>query len=95
MGLWDTFAVTKIFRSPSKKDHLEQIRDDTGVPFNAMLFFDDNRRACADARALGVPTVHLSQEDGFCGKALEEGLKLFRQQGKSRGLMQSWLRSTG
>jgi magnesium-dependent phosphatase 1 len=71
-GLRDLFKFVEIFPG-HKRTHFENLRRDSGVPFEKMLFFDDSRDGkygnCLPVSQLGVLSVHcpkgLHSEDIF------------------------------
>ncbi|KAI8844663.1 magnesium-dependent phosphatase-1 [Chytriomyces cf. hyalinus JEL632] len=42
----------------SKKNHFISLRDMAGVPFEDMIFFDNERSRCKEVASLGVATVY-------------------------------------
>eukprot|EP00957_Ditylum_brightwellii_P011928 899712-Ditylum_brightwellii.AAC.1 len=60
-GLRDFFDHVEIFPG-NKKAHFENLKRDSGVPYNEMLFFDDSRDGrfgnCQPVSELGVLSVH-------------------------------------
>ncbi|MCZ6671512.1 MAG: magnesium-dependent phosphatase-1 [Verrucomicrobia bacterium] len=53
LGVKERFAYQEIFPG-SKVTHIKNIASASGIPLNAMLFFDDEQRNLHDLRPLGV-----------------------------------------
>ena len=76
LGIRDRFPYEEIF--PSRKiQHLENIREASGVELENMLFFDDEMRNLYDLRPLGVKCVFVP--DGLNDRLFREGLELFNE----------------
>ncbi|CAM9603807.1 unnamed protein product, partial [Heterosigma akashiwo] len=60
-GLDELFSYVEIFPA-DKKAHFENLREKSGIPFEEMLFFDDNRDGkygnCLPVSQMGVLSVH-------------------------------------
>mmetsp|Transcript_9415 Transcript_9415/g.14469 ORF Transcript_9415/g.14469 Transcript_9415/m.14469 type:complete len:408 (+) Transcript_9415:248-1471(+) len=60
-GIHDFFDHTEIFPG-DKKAHFQSLQQKSGIPYNEMLFFDDNRDGrygnCVPVSELGVLSVH-------------------------------------
>lgn len=62
--------------------HFTQFEKQSGIPFDRMLFFDDESRNILDISRLG--TVAILVEEGVDNNVIEEGLREFvKQQNKS------------
>lgn len=69
----DVLHPSSVIRTAeSKLSHLRDIRKALNVPFNELLFFDDERYICEEGESLGVHCVQVDRE-GLCLRALEEG----------------------
>ncbi|KAF2220867.1 acid phosphatase-domain-containing protein [Elsinoe ampelina] len=71
---WSLFDVLEIYPG-DKKVHFERIRKKTGLPFEEMLFFDDERRN-KNVESLGV-TMRLVR-DGVTVEEVEKGVGEWR-----------------
>ncbi|BBN02262.1 hypothetical protein Mp_2g13900 [Marchantia polymorpha subsp. ruderalis] len=70
------FPVMEIYSSwTHKTDHFRKIHQKTGVPYNSILFFDDEHRNIQAVRNMGVTCVHVSS--GVNLDALKTGLQGF------------------
>lgn len=56
--LEDAAEHAEIYPVRSKVEQFERLRDKTGVPYDRMLFFDNEERNVRDVRALGVRCAH-------------------------------------
>ena len=85
----DFFDQLQIFPE-SKITHFTRIHKDTGIPYEEMLFFDDESRN-KNVESLGV--IMWLVRDGVTWRELEEGVKSWRKRngrvgtpcGKERG----------
>ena len=68
------FGYEEIFPS-SKIAHFTNLHRDTDIPFEEMLFFDDERRNIVEVGALGVKCVEVS--NGMSWDLYQNGLSLF------------------
>ncbi|KAH7287749.1 hypothetical protein KP509_32G072200 [Ceratopteris richardii] len=76
LGLTNLFVDLEIFPSwTHKTDHFKNIHEKTSIPFNSMLFFDDEYRNIKSVSQMGVTSVHV--DDGVNIKALKKGLTDF------------------
>ena len=73
-GIEHRFAFAEIYPE-AKFSHFSSLRDDSGVAFDNMLFFDDERRNIRDINELGVTCVHVAS--GMTTSVLEYGLSDF------------------
>ena len=74
MGHWSRFDSAEIFPS-SKVAHFSNLHRDLGIPFEEMLFFDDEERNIIEVGALGVKCIHVAR--GIDRGIFEKGLDLF------------------
>ncbi|KAL8540521.1 hypothetical protein ACS0TY_001956 [Phlomoides rotata] len=78
LGIKSLFAAQEIFSSwTHKTDHFLKIRGKTGVPYNEMLFFDDENRNIEAVSKMGVTCILV--RDGVDLEALRQGLSKFSQ----------------
>ncbi|CAN1332558.1 Magnesium-dependent phosphatase 1 [Linum perenne] len=72
------FPTQEIFSSwTHKTEHFQKIHSRTGVPFNSMLFFDDEDRNINTVSKMGVTSILVG--NGVNLGALREGLTRFSQ----------------
>ncbi|KAI5057744.1 hypothetical protein GOP47_0027759, partial [Adiantum capillus-veneris] len=85
LGLTSLFVDMEIFPSwTHKTEHLKNIQQKTSIPYNSMLFFDDEDRNIQSVSRMGVTSILV--DDGVNIKALREGLTDFtrsKNQGSS------------
>ncbi|KAL6875778.1 hypothetical protein ACP4OV_013291 [Aristida adscensionis] len=76
LGIHAMFGAQEIFYTWNPKgDHFQNIRRKTGVPYQSMLFFDDEVRNVIAANKLGVCCVRV--EKGLTLEKLNMGLSNF------------------
>lgn len=66
----------------SKVQHLKEIQFALQIPFERLLFFDDEERICEEARGMGVRCVNVGKESGVTRDMFEHGLRLFLPKSK-------------
>uniref|UniRef100_A0A5B7B8T2 Putative magnesium-dependent phosphatase 1 n=1 Tax=Davidia involucrata TaxID=16924 RepID=A0A5B7B8T2_DAVIN len=72
------FVAQEIFSSRTHKtDHFQRINQRTGVPYNSMLFFDDEDRNIEAVSKMGVTSILVG--NGVNLGALRQGLTEFSQ----------------
>ncbi|KAK8636539.1 hypothetical protein V6N13_124284 [Hibiscus sabdariffa] len=72
------FVTKEIFSSwKHKTDHFQRIHSRTGIPFNSMLFFDDEDRNIQAVSKMGVTSIHV--DNGVSVGALRQGLTEFAE----------------
>lgn len=75
--MWDVAEgghLVEIYKG-SKRRHFEALRDKTDLPFDSMLFFDDDPSNIYDVSRLGVTCI--LTPDGVTRDAFQEGLTKF------------------
>lgn len=73
LGLTSFFVDMEIFPSwTHKTEHFKNIQRKTNIPFNSMLFFDDEDRNTQSVSRMGVSSVLV--DNGVTIEALKEGL---------------------
>ncbi|CAI9104119.1 OLC1v1002735C1 [Oldenlandia corymbosa var. corymbosa] len=78
LGISSMFVVKEIFSSwTHKTDHFQRINRRTGVPYNAMLFFDDENRNIEAVSKMGATSILVRK--GVNLGAFREGLTKFSQ----------------
>ncbi|KAJ4839902.1 hypothetical protein Tsubulata_046877 [Turnera subulata] len=82
-GSWHELVIeNEIFSSwTHKTEHFQKIHLRTGVPFNSMLFFDDEDRNIQTVSKMGVTSILV--DNGVNLGALREGLTKFTQNVKT------------
>ena len=74
MGHWSRFDRTEIFPS-SKLAHFSNLNRDLGIPYEEMLFFDDEDRNIVEVGTLGVKCQQVDR--GIDLEVFQTGLELF------------------
>ncbi|CAO2830349.1 unnamed protein product [Amaranthus hypochondriacus] len=78
LGIQSMFTVQEIFSSwTHKTEHFQRIHTRTGIPFDSMLFFDDEHRNIEAVSKMGVTCVWVDR--GVNLEALRQGLTHFSQ----------------
>ncbi|XP_021903821.1 magnesium-dependent phosphatase 1 [Carica papaya] len=78
LNIKSMFITQEIFSSwTHKTEHFQRIRSRTGVPFNSMLFFDDEDRNIQAVSKMGVTSILVGK--GVNLGALRQGLTEFSQ----------------
>ncbi|KAL3620982.1 hypothetical protein CASFOL_035894 [Castilleja foliolosa] len=78
LGLKSMFVAQEIFSSwTHKTDHFQRINRKTRIPYNEMLFFDDEDRNIEAVSKMGVTSILVG--NGVNLKALKQGLSSFSQ----------------
>ncbi|KAJ1387018.1 Magnesium-dependent phosphatase-1, eukaryotic/archaeal-type [Sesbania bispinosa] len=78
LSIKSVFVAQEIFYSwTPKTDHFQRIHLGTGVPFNSMLFFDDDNKNIQAVSKMGVTSILV--RDGVNLGAFKEGLTKFSQ----------------
>eukprot|EP00252_Welwitschia_mirabilis_P014119 TRINITY_DN31161_c0_g1_i1.p1 TRINITY_DN31161_c0_g1~~TRINITY_DN31161_c0_g1_i1.p1 ORF type:complete len:185 (+),score=21.52 TRINITY_DN31161_c0_g1_i1:237-791(+) len=76
LGITSLFSAMEIFPSwTHKTQHFQKIQQKTGVPFNAMLFFDDEDRNIDSVSKMGVTSIWLG--NGINLEAFKTGLRSY------------------
>ncbi|KAI5661331.1 hypothetical protein M9H77_20654 [Catharanthus roseus] len=92
LGIKSMFVAKEIYSSwTHKTDHFQKINQKTGVPYNSMLFFDDENRNIEAVSKMGVTSVLV--RNGVNLGALREGLRKYSENlaSKERN-RQKWLK---
>eukprot|EP00878_Enallax_costatus_P022505 GHUV01023877.1.p1 GENE.GHUV01023877.1~~GHUV01023877.1.p1 ORF type:complete len:131 (+),score=35.67 GHUV01023877.1:562-954(+) len=76
LTLFDVSLHNEIYPG-SKLTHFKQIHERSGIDYEDMLFFDNERWNCTEVSKLGVKCVHTPR--GMTAAAWQEGLSLFSQ----------------
>ncbi|XP_012835344.1 PREDICTED: magnesium-dependent phosphatase 1-like [Erythranthe guttata] len=78
LGIKSMFVAQEIFASwTHKTDHFQKINNTTGVPYNEMLFFDDEDRNIVTVSKMGVTSILV--DNGVNLVALRRGLSEYSQ----------------
>lgn len=76
------WALQEIYPG-NKTRHFRCIYRDSGIPFEDMLFFDNEMRNCREVRKLGVTSVYTP--DGMTDRVWRDGLAQFAQSAPCAG----------
>uniref|UniRef100_A0A0C9SA86 TSA: Wollemia nobilis Ref_Wollemi_Transcript_4432_894 transcribed RNA sequence n=1 Tax=Wollemia nobilis TaxID=56998 RepID=A0A0C9SA86_9CONI len=83
LGITSFFTAMEIFPSWSHKtEHFQKIHQKTGVPYNSMLFFDDENRNIEAVSQMGVTSIWVG--NGVNLEALRSGLRKFSGSSSSK-----------
>ncbi|MED6222853.1 hypothetical protein PIB30_068476 [Stylosanthes scabra] len=78
LNITSMFVAQEIFYNwGNKKDHFQNIQSKTSVPYNSMLFFDDDDKNIQGVSELGVTSILVT--NGVNLGAFKEGLTRFSQ----------------
>ncbi|XAR53022.1 Protein-tyrosine-phosphatase [Bertholletia excelsa] len=78
LGIRSMFVAEEIFYSwTHKTEHFQNINRRTGVPYNSMLFFDDENQNIETVSRMGVTSILVG--NGVNLGALKQGLTKFSQ----------------
>ncbi|KAM5548371.1 hypothetical protein ABKV19_000008 [Rosa sericea] len=78
LSIKSMFVAQEIFSSSEHKtNHFQKIRSRTGVPFNSMLFFDDENRNIQAVSKMGVTSILVNE--GVNVEALRQGLTKYSE----------------
>ncbi|KAL8205133.1 hypothetical protein R6Q57_008684 [Mikania cordata] len=78
LGISPMFVAREIFSSWSHKtEHFKKIQENTCVPYESMLFFDDENRNIESVSKMGVTSILVN--NGVTLSAFRQGLTQFSQ----------------
>ncbi len=80
LGIAHYFSFSEIYPD-SKLTHFSKLNQQSGIPFQQMLFFDDEYRNIDEVGELGVNVVHV--KNGLNKKLFNSGFELLKLQMKS------------
>lgn len=72
-----------------KMKHFERLKEQTGIQYSDIIFFDDEERNIVDIGALGVYAVKVASDTGATEAVVQEALSKFSQQAQSRSTTRS------
>ncbi|KAK3584558.1 hypothetical protein CHS0354_030565 [Potamilus streckersoni] len=72
---WDKYFDYKQIYPGSKTNHFTAFKNQSNLPYEDMLFFDDEHRNIEDVGRLGVTCIHVA--DGLTEACLKMGLETF------------------
>ncbi|KAK7400370.1 hypothetical protein VNO78_11576 [Psophocarpus tetragonolobus] len=82
LGIRSMFVAEEIFYSwTHKTDHFQKIHARTGIPYNSMLFFDDDNNNIRGISEIGVTSILV--RNGLNLEAFRDGLAKFSQKGNA------------
>ncbi|XP_046570794.1 magnesium-dependent phosphatase 1-like [Haliotis rubra] len=73
---WDRYFTYKEIYPGSKVKHFGRFTMASGIPYEDMLFFDDEQRNIIELRSIGVTSILVS--DGVTESLIKEGLETFQ-----------------
>lgn len=73
----DDVAIYQEIYPGSKKTHFRQIHEESGIPYEAMLFFDNESWNITDVAPMGVCSIYTPM--GMTQEVWEAGLKAFEE----------------
>ena len=76
---WEKFFKYSEIYPGCKKRHFSRFREQSGIEYSEMIFFDDEGRNIRDLKEVGVVSV-LVPHSGVTRKLVQEGLALFAKQ---------------
>ncbi|XWS39781.1 hypothetical protein CRYUN_Cryun18bG0084100 [Craigia yunnanensis] len=92
LSIKSMFVTKEIFSSwTHKTDHFQRIHSRTWIPFNSMLFFDDENRNIEAVSKMGVTSIYV--DNGVNLGAVRQGLTQFAEnRNASEKNKQPWLK---
>ncbi|KAL5021092.1 hypothetical protein ScPMuIL_000247 [Solemya velum] len=81
---WDKYFQYKEIYPGCKVTHFERFKQNSGLAYNEMMFFDDEYRNILDVSKLGVTCIFA--ENGMSDDVLEEGFMKFTEKNGSQHL---------
>ncbi|KAK7252281.1 hypothetical protein RIF29_36117 [Crotalaria pallida] len=80
LSITSMFVAKEIYYTGTHKtEHFQRIHSKTGVPFNSMLFFDDDDNNIPPVSEMGVTSILVRNRNGLTLGAFREGLTNFSQ----------------
>ncbi|XP_071085873.1 magnesium-dependent phosphatase 1-like [Haliotis cracherodii] len=73
---WDKYFTYKEIYPGSKVTHFGRFVEESGIPYEDMLFFDDEQRNIIELRNIGVTSIMVN--DGITKALIKEGLETFQ-----------------
>lgn len=78
LGWTDYFQHLEMYSKP-KTEHFSELHVVTKIPFEDMLFFDDDKGNINNVSKLGVTCIHVDDREGVTWQNLQEGFNAFAE----------------